>query len=217
MNLKNKLILIVLSLLSFALTALYMHDVIWEENLKGDSYFTYELSFSEPIVIASVDLSNLHSGGYIKRGHTRKAHTRNPYFNTTWTANKSLRGVDRKESVLSTQTEGIAKRMHRETRNNSSSSYQHLSAGIVPVTSRPKQSFIDRSTVYASASLSSISGGNMLTPFAAPQNPGGYVLVDPMPDEDMQMIPVGEGWWLLLLLGVGYIGIKRHIGSAEMC
>ena len=79
------------------------------------------------------------------------------------------------------------------------------------------------------------TGGITLTepgatsPFAVPRNPNGtppangegIILVDPMTDPTGNPIPVGEGWWVLLLLALGYgvikspYAIRRRVKSEE--
>lgn len=77
------------------------------------------------------------------------------------------------------------------------------------------------------------SGGTMMggtAPVLAPRykpttNPpmtgGGVILVDPMTDPTGNPIPVGEGWWVLLLLALGYgvikspPAIRRRVKSEE--
>ena len=79
------------------------------------------------------------------------------------------------------------------------------------------------------------TGGITLTepgatsPFAVPRNPNGtppangegIILVDPMTDPTGNPIPVGEGWWVLLLLALGYgvikspPAIRRRVKSEE--
>ena len=58
-------------------------------------------------------------------------------------------------------------------------------------------------------------------PFAPPSNGEGIILVDPMTDPTGNPIPVGEGWWVLLLLALGYgvikspPAIRRRVKSEE--
>ena len=58
-------------------------------------------------------------------------------------------------------------------------------------------------------------------PFAPPSNGEGIILVDPMTDPTGNPIPVGEGWWVLLLLALGYgvikspYAIRRRVKSEE--
>ena len=77
------------------------------------------------------------------------------------------------------------------------------------------------------------SGGTMMggtSPLMAPRykpttNPpmtgGGVILVDPMNDPTGNPIPVGEGWWILMLLALGYgvikspPAIRRRVRSEE--
>ena len=48
-----------------------------------------------------------------------------------------------------------------------------------------------------------------LTPTTTPPTNGnGTILVDPMPDSTMNKIPVGDGIWMLLILALGYVGIR---------
>lgn len=212
MTLKNKLIVSALSMLSLGVGSLYMHDVMEEERLRRADYFAHGFSLAEPMVIASVDLSGLNSGGRSRRSNRRTE--QNPYPNPA-RVNKALGGVDRTQSVLSMPMTGIARRMNSETRNEAASS---PAIGVMMAAGGRSSgsSLGDRhSGVYASASLGGIGGGtNIITPFGAPQNPSGYVFVDPMTEEEMNMIPVGEGWWILLLLGVGYIAIKRRMSAS---
>lgn len=63
-------------------------------------------------------------------------------------------------------------------------------------------------------STSLLSFNGMITPMSVPQTPVGMVLVDPMPDEDIIKIPVGEGFRFLLLLIVGYALIQRRVRLA---
>ena len=54
-----------------------------------------------------------------------------------------------------------------------------------------------------------------------PMTGGGVILVDPMTDPTGNPIPVGEGWWVLLLLALGYgvikspPAIRRRVKSEE--
>ena len=54
-----------------------------------------------------------------------------------------------------------------------------------------------------------------------PMTGGGVILVDPMTDPTGNPIPVGEGWWVLLLLALGYgvikspYAIRRRVKSEE--
>ena len=51
-------------------------------------------------------------------------------------------------------------------------------------------------------------------PFAPPSNDEGIILVDPMTDPLAEnRIPVGEGWWVLLLLALGYGVIKSPFAT----
>lgn len=77
------------------------------------------------------------------------------------------------------------------------------------------------------------SGGTMMggtSPLMAPRykptttppmTGGGVILVDPMTDPTGNPIPVGEGWWVLLLLALGYgvikspPAIRRRVKSEE--
>lgn len=60
------------------------------------------------------------------------------------------------------------------------------------------------------SSLSSSSTGGSPTILSVPLSTTDDVIVDPGGDPDPNsMIPVGEGWWLLILLSVVYFFIKR--------
>ena len=51
-------------------------------------------------------------------------------------------------------------------------------------------------------------------PFAPPSNGEGIILVDPMTDPLAEnRIPVGEGWWILMLLALGYGAIKSPFAT----
>ena len=51
-------------------------------------------------------------------------------------------------------------------------------------------------------------------PFAPPSNGEGIILVDPMTDPLAEnRIPVGEGWWILMLLALGYGVVKSPFAT----
>ena len=58
-------------------------------------------------------------------------------------------------------------------------------------------------------------------PFAPPSNGEGIILVDPMTDPTGNPIPVGEGWWMMLLPALVYgvikspPAIRRRVKSEE--
>lgn len=55
------------------------------------------------------------------------------------------------------------------------------------------------------SSISSITETSIVTPFAAPTATNGTIIVDPMTDPDPSTrIPVGDSWWLLIVLSLIY-------------
>lgn len=95
--------------------------------------------------------------------------------------------------------------------------YSSNSLGVIPDYTISGKSSAQRSSNESEGNYASMSRP-LAVPFAnnydgTPSTLGGTILFDPgIESENIEdyTIPAGEGWWILLLLGIGYVGFRRY-------
>lgn len=209
MNIKNKLFAtLIMSLLAFGGGGYYLYHLFTTSEETGK---WAEFQYYQPDIVAPVKLDSRA---------TSKAKKLNDVDNTILSGlneatTPSSSGITNNNSYssFSSGTSNYAySSRSRETTSTDMSyggsgnllAYSSTSSGR---TSDTKD--VAGSTTSVSSSLSTSTTGPMAVPFNTNNYPS-QALVDPGGDPDQSTrIPVGEGWWVLLLMAGGYLAFRR--------
>lgn len=208
MKSNNKLILtLFISALILSIGTIYYINLTEKTTTKrGGLYYSEKLLLPENNITPSVNLENFNS--------TKTRRNSSQYDQLSYTvpsSNSSVLNSINKSSSLSL-TQAISKNstytgqlLSKNEDNIYSTSSSTSSLGLL--------SYRSSGTGTTSENTGSIVGINSanpptFVPFTPQPNPD-VILVDPMPDTKMILLPVGEGWWIILIMAIGYIGYKR--------
>ena len=224
MNIRHKILAIFILTLLVVLGGGYAYYSLIKEIQKMDEEYVTDVYYQEPTVIPGVNLGNVNPKK-VRRNTKDNAPLVVPDAGRKLPSEGTVGGIGASSSGALTGFGGYSYR--KRTIESTGGAGGGMSGGGMMAYGGGSRTGGD----HASGGYS--SGGGMMggtSPLMAPRykpttNPpmtgGGVILVDPMNDPTGNPIPVGEGWWVLLLLALGYgvikspPAIRRRVRSEE--
>ena len=224
MNIRHKILAIFILTLLVVLGGGYAYYSLIKEIQKMDEEYVTDVYYQEPTVIPGVNLGNVNPKK-VRRNTKDNAPLVVPDAGRKLPSEGTVGGIGASSSGALTGFGGYSYR--KRTIESTGGGGGGMSGGGMMAYGGGSRSGRD----YASGGYS--SAGTMMSgtsPLMAPRykpttNPpmtgGGVILVDPMNDPTGNPIPVGEGWWVLMLLALGYgvikspPAIRRRVRSEE--
>ena len=224
MNIRHKILAIFILTLLVVLGGGYAYYSLIKEIQKMDEEYVTDVYYQEPTVIPGVNLGNVNPKK-VRRNTKDNAPLVVPDAGRKLPSEGTVGGIGASSSGALTGFGGYSYR--KRTIESTGGAGGGMSGGGMMAYGGGSRTGGD----YASGGYS--SAGTMMSgtsPLMAPRykpttNPpmtgGGVILVDPMNDPTGNPIPVGEGWWVLLLLALGYgvikspPAIRRRVRSEE--
>lgn len=212
MNTKNKILaVLIMSLLVFGGGGAYLYNQ-FEEQTQSHYNFTEEIYFQQPEIIPQTQISSGMKSS--KRKIKSLSNEILPEMGVTLSGTNELNALasssGSNRQLLSRNSAATYKSTNEEPTLFSSGSSSLMAYGGIRSSSSSSKITTNGSSGgnYSSTSIS----GPLMIPFE-PTNPNTTISLaapDPGTESNMTMItPVGEGWWILLLLGVGYALYRR--------
>ena len=224
MNIRHKILAIFILTLLVVLGGGYAYYTLIKEIQKMDEEYVTDVYYQELTVIPGVNLGNVNPKK-VRRNTKDNAPLVVPDAGRKLPSEGTVGGIGASSSGALTGFGGYSYRK-RTIESTGGAGGGMSGGGMMAYGGGSRSAGGDVSGGYS-------SGGTMMggtSPLMAPRykpttNPpmtgGGVILVDPMNDPTGNPIPVGEGWWVLLLLALGYgvikspPAIRRRVRSEE--
>ena len=206
MNIRHKILAIFILTLLVVVGGGYAYYSLIKEIQKMDEEYVTDVYYQEPTVIPGVNLGNVNPKK-VRRNTKDNAPLVVPDAGRKLPSEGTVGGIGSSSSGALSGFGGYSYR--KRTIESTNGGGGGAGGGMMAYGGGGRSAGGDVSGGYS-------SGGGMMggtSPLMAPRykpttNPpmtgGGVILVDPMNDPTGNPIPVGEGWWVLLLLGIAY-------------
>ena len=223
MNIRLKILAIFILTLLVVLGGGYAYYSLIKEIQKMDEEYVTDVYYQEPTVIPGVNLGNVNPKK-VRRNTKDNAPLVVPDAGRKLPSEGTVGGIGASSSGALTGFGGYSYR--KRTIESTNGGGGGAGGGMMAYGGGGRSAGGDVSGGYS-------SGGTMMggtSPLMAPRykptttppmTGGGVILVDPMNDPTGNPIPVGEGWWVLMLLALGYgvikspPAIRRRVRSEE--
>lgn len=215
MNIRLKILAIFILTLVVAVGGGYLYYSMITDLQQSDEEYITGVYYEQPVVIPGVNMGNVNPKK-VRRNTKDNAPLVVPDAGRKLPSEGTVGGIGASSSGALTGFGGYSYR--KRTIESTGGGGGGMSGGMIAYGGGSRTG-----GDYASGGYS--SGGTMMggtSPLMAPRykptttppmTGGGVILVDPMTDPTGNPIPVGEGWWVLLLLALGYGAIKSPFAT----
>ena len=224
MNNRLKILTIFILTLVVAVGGGYLYYSMITDLQQSDEEYITGVYYEQPVVIPGVNMGNVNPNKVRRSAERLQSGANLPDTKTKLPSEIAVGSAGSSSSGTLSGFGGYSYR--KKAAESSYSGTGGFAGGMIAYGGGSRSGGGDVSGGYS-------SGGTMMggtSPLMAPRykpttNPpmtgGGVILVDPMNDPTGNPIPVGEGWWVLLLLALGYgvikspPAIRRRVRSEE--
>lgn len=224
MNNRLKILTIFILTLVVAVGGGYLYYSMITDLQQSDEEYITGVYYEQPVVIPGVNMGNVNPNKVRRSAERLQSGANLPDTKTKLPSEIAVGSAGSSSSGTLSGFGGYSYR--KKAAESSYSGTGGFAGGMIAYGGGSRSGGGDVSGGYS-------SGGGMMggtSPLMAPRykpttNPpmtgGGVILVDPMNDPTGNPIPVGEGWWVLLLLALGYgvikspPAIRRRVRSEE--
>ena len=220
MNIRHKILAIFILTLLVVLGGGYAYYSLIKEIQKMDEEYVTDVYYQEPTVIPGVNLGNVNPKK-VRRNTKDNAPLVVPDAGRKLPSEGTVGGIGASSSGALTDFGGYSYR--KRTIESTGGGGGGMSGGGMMAYGGGSRSGGDyASGGYSSAGTMMSGTSSLLVPRTKPTTPpitgGGIILVDPgtytTPGEEVgNPIPVGEGWWILMLLALGYGVVKSPFAT----
>lgn len=227
MKIKNKILLIlVMSLLLVGGGGYYLLDRIQKDASRGTGW--YELAYSAPVTQLIIpdyydNLPKFRKGVKIPAQNPEASNPAMPFPGLTSSArlgeNGTVSGKRGLQPMRSSSAGAMTGSRQAGDEFYSSGGSGILASGMVGYSGTSRASSEGAYSYGGGANLSMSTAAPLAVPFSnnyngtPPTTSGGTILFDPSSattaETDANTIPAGEGCWILVLMGAGYLGYRR--------
>lgn len=219
MNIRHKILAIFILTLLVVLGGGYAYYSLIKEIQKMDEEYVTDVYYQEPTVIPGVNLGNVNPKKVRRSAERLQSGANLPDTKTKLPSEIAVGSAGSSSSGTLSGFGGYSYR--KKAAESSYSGTGGFAGGMIAYGGGSRSGGGDVSGGYS-------SGGGMMggtSPLMVPRtknNPpttgGGIILVDPgtytTPGEEVgNPIPVGEGWWILMLLALVYGVVRRKTSS----
>ena len=219
MNIRHKILAIFILTLLVVLGGGYAYYSLIKEIQKMDEEYVTDVYYQEPTVIPGVNLGNVNPKK-VRRNTKDNAPLVVPDAGRKLPSEGTVGGIGASSSGALTGFGGYS--YQKKAAESSYSGTGGFAGGMIAYGGGSRSGGDHASGGYSSAGTMMSGTSSLLVPRTKPTTPpttgGGIILVDPgtytTPGEEVgNPIPVGEGWWVLLLLALGYGVIKSPFAT----
>ena len=219
MNIRHKILAIFILTLLVVLGGGYSYYSLIKEIQKMDEEYVTDVYYQEPTVIPGVNLGNLNPKK-VRRNTKDNAPLVVPDAGRKLPSEGTVGGIGASSSGALTGFGGYSYR--KRTIESTGGAGGGMSGGGMMAYGGGSRTGGDYASGGYSSAGTMMSGTSSLLVPRTKNNPpttgGGIILVDPgtytTPGEEVgKPIPVGEGWWILMLLALGYGVVKSPFAT----
>ena len=216
MNNRLKILTIFILTLVVAVGGGYLYYSMITDLQQSDEEYITGVYYEQPVVIPRVNMGNVNPNKVRRSAERLQSGANLPDTKTKLPSEIAVGSAGSSSSGTLSGFGGYSYR--KKAAESSYSGTGGFAGGMMAYGGGSRSGGDHASGGYSSAGTMMSGTSSLLVPRTKPTTPpitgGGIILVDPgtytTPGEEVgNPIPVGEGWWILLLLALGYAPLRQ--------